>query len=164
MNQPTNEAVRSIVQRAVLGAYASEKSLFVEQAHERSMMFHIGRLLAHELSDWDKRWSVDVEYNRKHAQATIAKALQLGDRSPRVFPDLIVHDRTSSGANSNLLVVEAKRSSTPRSRRADYQKLRAFRSQLKFQNVVFLELRSAQAYCKWFDDETKEQDDLDPIN
>jgi hypothetical protein len=100
---------------AILMACEDDAVLFRRGASERSIMFRIGRYLAPvpEGRCPGRLW-VDCEYNRvaDPAQARIIKQIRL-DGVPAtkrsVFPDLIVHDRSGTSRDHNILIVEAKK-------------------------------------------------------
>jgi hypothetical protein len=99
---------------------------------------------------------VDCEYNRiaDPVNARVIKQVQL-DAVPgtkrSVFPDLIVHDRSGSSGDHNLLIVEAKKvPAGPRGVAFDLRKLEAYQSQLRYQYAVYLELGTPPQW-QWMD-------------
>jgi hypothetical protein len=64
-----------------------------------------------------------------------------------VFPDLVVHDRTSR--RRNLLALEAKHNPSLSDRRIDHRKLEAYRTVLGYKHAVFLELPAGGAPPLW---------------
>jgi hypothetical protein len=73
------------------------------------------------------------------------------DEQHSVFPDLIVHDRTGSASDHNILVVEAKKSpSGTRSVAFDRRKLKAYQRELSYQCAVYLELATNPRW-QWMD-------------
>lgn len=63
------------------------------------------------------------------------------DERRSVFPDLIVHDRSGSSSDHNVLIVEAKKfPSDTRSVAFDVRKLEAYQRELLYQHAVYLEL------------------------
>lgn len=160
MNNTTQEVVRSALGEAVYRAYTNEWRLFNEEAHERSILFHVGRYLAPIVKLWGLNLSVDLEYNRKCVDGGWApKRLRtwgvncrstLGDKS-LVYPDLIIHHRPTS--ERNVLVLEAKfdRSGDPvthRDRWCESCKLVNFIGDHHYQNAVYLEF-SKKFAPKW---------------
>ena len=136
---------------AARSAYAEERLLFTERAHERSIVFHIARRLAALVDVQLPGFSVDVEYDLWHSDGIegVKKVLRgcaaaedaSDDTEHDVYPDIAVHDRTGSTAEHNLLVVEVKKQET-RGHDIDRCKLRAFiRRPFGYQNAAFLMLR-----------------------
>ncbi|GAB4102999.1 hypothetical protein GCM10028790_20180 [Micromonospora taraxaci] len=132
--QPDEALVRSWLHSAVEDAYGGERQLFQERAHERSVVFHIARRLATRVEAWacdanSAGWSVDVEYDRWHPGDVewLKKRLRGldGHDENDVYPDLILHRRSGSSAEHNLLVVEVKKEGA-RGREHDLEKLRGF--------------------------------------
>lgn len=58
------DVLRATVLDAICAVYRHEGQLVRERAHERSILFHVGRHLAAALSGWPDPWDVDIEYNR----------------------------------------------------------------------------------------------------
>jgi hypothetical protein len=140
----TPGVVRAALRAAVLDTWDDDHDLFRNQAHERTIMFHVGRRLAKTVEDWPERWSVDLEYNRSGTAApTPSRTMQARANPKRVaarvrVPDLLVHRRVP-GAENNLLVVEAKL--VPRGRQQeDVQKLNEMIEELGYQNAVYVRL------------------------
>jgi hypothetical protein len=155
----TREWLEDELRRAILrAAYENDTVLFGRDACERSIMFRIGRYLAPIVEErWPGRLWVDCEYNRiaDPVQARVAKRVRgLGrvpDQQRSVFPDLIVHDRTGSSSDHNILVVEAKKSpANARSVAFDRRKLKAYQRELMYQNAVYLELARNPRW-QWMD-------------
>jgi len=151
---PGPDVVRAALQNAVAMAYEQDRQLFAERVNERSLIFHIGRYLAVEVAAWDKGLAVDLEYNRWHPQGLWAvrhkelAGFNVG-KNRRVYPDLIVHDRSGSSADHNVLVLEAKHDPSPRDRAFDYRKLAAFRNQFFYRQAVFLEFPIGGTGPRW---------------
>jgi hypothetical protein len=162
----TESLVEEMLQAAITVAHSSERILFAERAHERSIVFHIARHLADEVDRRLPGWSVDVEYDRWHPDdVTEADALKevkkrmwlarskapADDRSDvvadgadyedrDVYPDLIVHKRSGLSAEHDLLVVEVKKEET-RGHQEDRAKLQGFLDHpFYYQFAVFLVL------------------------
>ena len=103
----------------------NDAQLLVVNANERSMTHKLAEYLQQEFQGWN----VDCEYNRNRADV---KKLPLPRRrinwddleGRTVFPDIIVHHRTMS---DNLLVVEAKKSSSAINDAFDLGKLEQFK-------------------------------------
>ena len=113
-------------------------------ANERTMTHKLAEYLQQEFQEWD----VDCEYNRK------MKGLKKLPRPPNnfsgldfwhdtdaktIFPDIIVHKRMS---DENLLVIEAKKSSSVIKEDWDQAKLRAFKEQpYNYRTAFFVRFR-----------------------
>jgi hypothetical protein len=120
-------------------------------------MFRIGRYLAPVVEErCPGRLWVDCEYNRvaDPAQARVIKQVRLDgipDTKRSVFPDLIVHDRSGSSLDHNLLIVEAKKvPAVPRGVTFDLRKLEAYQRELFYQYAVYLELGTPPRW-RWMD-------------
>ena len=93
-------------------------------------------------------WSVDVEYDKWHRDGIEAVKKVLRRHEPAddgvgehdVYPDVVVHRRSGSTAEYNLLVVEVKKQESPGHDR-DRAKLRAFLMEpFCYQHAAFLTL------------------------
>jgi len=155
--------------RAILMACKDDAALFGRDACERSIMFRIGRYLAPAVEErWPGRLWVDCEYNRiaDDIKARVVKQVTglgpIPDDKRSVFPDLIVHDRSGSSRDHNILVVEAKKS--PGGRRGvayDHRKLKAYQRDLQYQYAVYIELRR-QPRWQWMDRDLQLRPVTDP--
>jgi hypothetical protein len=153
------------LRRAIVTTCDDDTVLFGRDASERSIMFRIGRYLAPVVEDrWPDRLWVDCEYNRiaDPVNERVIKQVKLDGvpgKKRCVFPDLIVHDRSGSSGDHNLLIVEAKK--IPAGRRGvafDLRKLAAYQSQLLYQYAVYLELGIPSRW-QWMD----RDQDLRPV-
>lgn len=134
------DVLRTTVRDAICAAYRYEGQLVRERAHERSILFHIGRHLAAALSGWPDPWDVHLEYNRAgdaDKPRRITKFLLATDgRLKRpVLPDRIIHRRGHTAVEANLLVMEAKKRECA-DRTVDYDKLRGFRNEFGYRVAV----------------------------
>lgn len=130
---------------AIHDAYEGEHILFAEQAHERSIVFHIARRLASYVDELLPGWSVDVDYDRWHPGAIdgIKKQLHLAGEPEEgdVYPDIVVHRRSGSTGQDNLLVAEVKKKSSPYRVGRDRKKLQAFMAEpFSYQHAVLIEI------------------------
>jgi hypothetical protein len=148
------ERLRRAVLTAMRMLYREDTSLLEERAHERSVMFHVGRRLAASVGRWNDGWHVDLDYNRASEPGTkterVRKYLPDSDREPdadgrhrrEVIPDLVVHRRLPPAAADtsavNLLVMECKWGSA--GRQADYGKLRGYQEVFGYRVAAHLEL------------------------
>lgn len=124
-------------------------------ANERSITHRLAMYLQEEFSDWD----VDCEYNRdgndpKELLLPVTDASERDTDAQTVYPDIIVHKR---GQQKNLLVIEAKKTSSPVSDTRDHTKLVEYRRQLKYAQALFLEFEVSShnpgvARAAWIDE------------
>jgi hypothetical protein len=146
LTQPEETPIGEWLRGAIRESYERDGQLFQERAHERSIVFQIARRLAERVEAGLPGWSVDVDYDRWHpdAIAALKKRLKLvGEPDDSdVYPDIIVHRRTGSSADDNLLVVEVKKEEAV-GRSRDIEKLQAFmRHPFLYQYALFVELPS----------------------
>ncbi len=129
--------VMSRVGDALRALLRNDGFLLENDANERS----ITHMFAVHLGIRFRGWHVDCEYNRdRHELKTLR--LPAADGVPEdeghartVFPDIIVHRR---GTRKNLLVIEAKKSTSRDSDDWDRVKLSAFVQQLHNRFAVFV--------------------------
>ena len=150
--QVDGQRLRATLWKAIRRVYECDAVLLRDRVQERSVLFHIGRHVAAAIDDWQDSWQVDLEYNRDSNRDTldrISKYLPVtpGRNEGAVLPDLIVHDRSESTADSNLLVMEPKYAAA--NRVVDYGKLRGFREVLRYRITVFLELQPHPQPPRW---------------
>ncbi len=155
---PHREWLEQELRRAILKACEDDSVLLGRGVCERSIMFRIGRYLAPVVEErWPGRLWVDCEYNRiahfLHARVVkqVAGLSSVPDEKRSVFPDLIVHDRSGSSSDHNILIVEAKKSPADDGRVAfDRRKLEAYQRELLYRYAVYLELGSEPRW-QWMD-------------
>jgi hypothetical protein len=149
---PTREWLESELRTAILTAYEKDKLLLGSDASERSIMFRIGHYLAPAIEERWRYLSVDLEYNRRADEMAKKRVRGLGsdpNKQRFVFPDLIVHDRTSK--DNNILIVEAKKTSADVADvQYDYEKLKAYKQYLMYQYAVYIEF-GTQPRWQWFE-------------
>ena len=107
-----------------------DRALLEVDANERSLTHKLAEHLQAEFLDWN----VDCEYNRNGALPKrlrgVEESVSTNDTDGKtVFPDIIVHRRKTA---SNLMVIEAKKSSTAGSS-TDKEKLRAYKAEHGYQ-------------------------------
>jgi hypothetical protein len=121
-------------------------SLLRLDAHERSICFRFALYLAEQFPEFD----VDCEYNRNHAEDDYLKRLKdknlfdIVGREPTfgdedglmIMPDIIVHIRDEP---MNLLVIEAKKTSSLISEHIDLFKLQAIKEELGYRFARFIQ-------------------------
>jgi hypothetical protein len=124
----------------------SDKRLLELDAHERSICFRFAVYLSEQFPEFD----VDCEYNRNHAEKDYRKRLhdknlfEIVGRQPRfgdedgfmVLPDIIVHIRDEA---MNLLVIEAKKTSSLIPEHIDLFKLNALKEELGYRFARFIQ-------------------------
>jgi hypothetical protein len=122
-----------------------DKSLFDDDASERAICHRLALYLQEAFPDFH----VDCEYNRHHNEGDLRKRLRSEDvlqaarREPKiedgdsvtVFPDIIVHRRNT---NDNLLVIEAKKTTSNVPDGYDKKKLVAYQTELGYRFGKFL--------------------------
>jgi hypothetical protein len=121
----------------------SDQYLLEFNLNERTISHRLALHLQRTLPEWD----VDCEYNRN--EDTI-KTLELPKNhipwndleAKTVFPDIIVHKR---GPGPNVLVIEMKKVGL--SPDFDYQKLRAYKSELGYAYACLIWIRTGRDGC-----------------
>jgi hypothetical protein len=122
-----------------------DRSLFDDDASERAICHRLALYLQEAFPDFH----VDCEYNRHHNETDFRKWLRSEDvlraagRGPEiedgdsvtVFPDIIVHRRNT---NDNLLVIEAKKTTSNVPDGYDKKKLVAYQTELGYRFGKFL--------------------------
>jgi hypothetical protein len=136
MKRPT---VERKVRRALAKLLACDRFLLENDVNERSVTHKLAEYLQGEFP----RWNVDCEYNRVGTEEAAKVLRGLGrcrgvvntddTHAQTVYPDVIVHKR---GRTTNLLVIEAKKDSSPVDRQCDLEKLDAYRRQLNYQFTI----------------------------
>jgi hypothetical protein len=126
-----NQALKFLCER--------DKFLFDDDASERAICHRLALYLQEVFPDFH----VDCEYNRHHNEDSLCKRLRAVDvlkaagRQPdigdgdsvTVFPDIIVHRRRT---NDNLLVIEAKKTTSSVPDGYDKKKLVAYQTELGY--------------------------------
>lgn len=124
--------------RALQCLLERDKHLLEVDVNERTITARLALYLQTELPNWH----VDCEYNRDGIEPKRLGHLDL-DPKPEdteartVFPDIVVHER---GTSNNYLVLELKKTSNTVPRTIDFTKLRGYRSQLRYEHAVFIEV------------------------
>jgi len=122
-----------------------DKILFENDASERSICHRLALYLEDEFPDFD----VDCEYNCDCNDPRLVKRLyseklleivrennpEFRGDSVTVYPDIIIHHRNT---NRNLLVIEAKKTTSGVSVEYDMEKLRAYKKELGYVFAKFL--------------------------
>jgi hypothetical protein len=118
----------------------TDRFLLENDVNERSITHKLAQYLQEEFFP---EWDVDCEYNRVGTEE-MAKKLDLkaepsctDDTHARtVYPDIIVHHRGKE--YENLLVIEAKKNSSPAGTSRDEEKLKAFGKELGYKYCVLV--------------------------
>ena len=124
--------VKDHVTRAMARVEKNDRHLLMIDVSERS----IAARLAMYLSERFKGHDVDVEYNRHGEDTKKLHDLIYDYGCPReredttVLPDVIVHRRGSD--DSNLLIIEMKKSTSREGVENDRRRIRAFRQELGY--------------------------------
>jgi hypothetical protein len=119
------DEVRSRVDAAYHSLLCHDAYLLEVDANERSITHKLAEYLQQEFPEWN----VDCEYNRdgllpKTLDHTFFREVSASDTDAQtVYPDIIVHRR---GSGRNLLVIEAKKSTTSSGTR-DADKLKGYK-------------------------------------
>lgn len=126
--------IAAIVERALGQLIAEQPALFDLDVTERALSHHLAIYLAAIVPGG---YDVDVEYNRhgavpKRLNLPPRDALDRELRATTVFPDILVHNRSTD--KDNLLVLELKKPGE--SLEYDELKLRAFRDQLGYEHTA----------------------------
>lgn len=141
---PESDEIRRKVQSAIDEFKQRDSVLLEIDVNERTMTHKLAEYLQQEFQGWD----VDCEYNRKIKD--LKKLLRPPNNSSgldfwedtdakTVYPDIIVHKRKS---DENLLVIEAKKSSSGVKEDWDKEKLRAFKEEpYNYRTAFFVRFR-----------------------
>jgi hypothetical protein len=149
---PTPADVQDAVVNALNRLLYDEGRLLWDNVNERTLTHRFAVYLEHEVDGWTEAgWSVDCEYNRDvRGGNDYAKTLNLNppgeagaadDDATTVYPDVIVHRRQTTGeAGANLLVVEFKKSTSPKDEQEwdRATKLPAYVAQLEYKYALFV--------------------------
>jgi len=134
----TTENPRALVRAAIEALLRDDRQLLVNDASEQAIAHHLAVHLAVRFPGWH----VDCEYNR-NMEVVKRLSYAIDGTGPtevhRVIPDVIVHRRNTT---TNLVVLELKKTTNPESDERDVRKLRAFRSELGYEEAGFYRLRA----------------------
>ena len=121
------EHVEERVCAALSKLLEKDHHLLKKDANERSITHRLGIYLQEMFPEWD----VDCEYNLDGHKPKRTNG--------RVFPDIIVHRR---GTKCNLLVIEAKKTTSSESDIYDLNKLCEFKEkeELRYKHALFIKL------------------------
>jgi hypothetical protein len=119
-----------------------DKILFDINSSERSISHKLGCYLQKEFEDWN----VDCEYNRSIKSDDMIKRVpnyiknckkSSISNNPLIYPDIIIHKRDS---NTNLAVIEIKKSPNNDEREYDILKIKAILKEFEYTYGVFIDL------------------------
>ncbi|SNR89010.1 hypothetical protein SAMN06265340_1143 [Desulfurobacterium atlanticum] len=131
--------------KALLEFLHKEKFLLQNDINERALTHKLALYLQNYFHDYD----VDCEYNRmmknneyikKTLNLPADEGIIISDTTQKtVYPDIIIHRRGNN--DNNLLVIEVKKSVNvnENERNFDFQKLKAFTEQLRYNLGLYLE-------------------------
>jgi DUF4097 and DUF4098 domain-containing protein YvlB len=116
--------IKDKVRNAIISLIRNDSFLLSADTNERTITHKFAEYLQREFP----AWHVDCEYNRHGAEI---KRIEAPDDKPEyddiegktVFPDIIVHLRNT---DENLLIVEAKKSTSRVGKDFDERKLKVF--------------------------------------
>lgn len=136
----SRDELEPLVNSALEALYEQELDILVQDVGERTICGSLACLLRPHFPGF----RTHVEYNRR-GSGVDPKNLEWPDGDgqltlQRVFPDIIVHQPGHD--RSNLLVIEVKKSTNSCSDEHDHAKLRQLCDQLRYQNGLFLRLRT----------------------
>lgn len=135
------EKLENVIRQSCNDLLNEQPMLFQQKAdiNERT----ISGELSSKIRDHITEFHTNCEYNRMTDDngVQIPKRINLDPNHPnpsRVFPDIIIH-RQDDG-NHNLLVIEIKMCWKNSKREKDFEKLRLYIEQLKYEFGLYLEL------------------------
>ena len=126
------QEVKGHVTRATARAAKDDRHLLMINVSERSIAARLAMYLREYFADYD----VDVEYNRHGEDTKKLHDLIYRHDCPRdrdgqtVLPDVIVHRRGTD--DSNLLIIEMKKSTSHEGVEKDRCRIQAFRKELGY--------------------------------
>lgn len=121
------------VMHAFAALIQNDHELLTYDVNERTICHH----LATHLQEVFPEHHVDVEYNR-HGMDPKRVELDPEHGRERVFPDVVVHRRGTD--ESNLLVMEVKKSTNPQPRSHDRRKLKCCVEEFGYDFAVLVDI------------------------
>jgi len=137
----TREQIEAKMHAALEILQQKDASLLENDVNERSLTHKLAEYLQKEFLDYH----VDCEYNRM----TDDNGVQIVKRFPpesvmtddtkgkTVYPDIIVHDRSSR--DRNLLILEVKKHADRQEKQRDVEKLRMYIDSLHYEHAYFID-------------------------
>jgi hypothetical protein len=167
MDLPELSEIQSKVRCSISELIEHDYYLLSHDVNERSISHRLAVYLGSKFVDWD----VDCEYNKQYNRI---KKVNLKNLKPNkmmsddtdgttVYPDIIIHKR--GACNSNLLVIEIKKSKNKKSSRNtqldnfDLEKLKAYKKDLIYKHALFLKFFTNKEIDLFYDE--KWDDDID---
>jgi hypothetical protein len=152
--------VKRKIESALNELRARDYFLLEADTNERSITHKLAEYLQQEFPQMD----VDCEYNRHGRETKIIQVprdnVNWDDTEARtVFPDIIIHKRGID--ESNLLVVEVKKSSNPQTREFDRIKLMAFTAypyNYQFGLLLEISVNGKPDKLQWYPKNVNEQE------
>ncbi len=153
------DEVKDYLEQATVRVEKEDCHLLMIDVSERCIAARLAMYLREYFADYH----VDVEYNR-HGEDK-KKLYDLLDRNDcrrdrddegqRVLPDVIVHQRGND--DSNLLIIEMKKSANKGDIEKDKRRIKAFRAELGYQfgALVVCETKGHSAiYFEWYEEDS----------
>jgi len=138
---PENMKIDDIIKKCCFTLFEKQPKLLSKNfdVNERTISAELSNVISQYFNDYE----VNCEYNRMTDEngLQIPKRIILdeGNINPElVYPDIIVHRQEDS--EHNLLVIELKINWKSDKKNFDYEKLKAFTSQLNYKYGLYLEL------------------------
>jgi hypothetical protein len=134
--------IEVLVKQAIDMLFTNDIFLLENDVNERT----ITHKLAEYIQGAFENWHVDCEYNKNYQNSELlqknlllprnSKKVDIDDLEAKtVYPDIIVHGR---GTDSNLLVMEVKKSTSTQSIDFDTLKLHQYKKELHYKYALFL--------------------------
>jgi hypothetical protein len=139
-NEYNKEAIESKVKIALDKLFRNDSLLLRNDANERSISHKLAEYIQTEFIGWH----VDCEYNRdnhypKKLLNKVKNVKTDNDQGHTVYPDIIIHHRNT---NSNLLVIEIKKTTNNDKGDSDHEKLEAFKKELCYKYSLFIKFKT----------------------
>ncbi|GFE84411.1 hypothetical protein GCM10011487_64110 [Steroidobacter agaridevorans] len=139
-------AIGAALTGAIGQLFENQIAYLKRDVKEETIAARLAQYLAPHFDGFD----IDVEYNK---MGDIPKQVAWNEKPELVYPDLIVH---IAGTETNILVMELKKDSNPKSKDGDIRKLRAYRRELGYLHALFIrfgvrERAGTISECEWVD-------------
>jgi hypothetical protein len=141
-------AIGEAVADAIRRLFERQIAYLKRDVKEETIAARLAVYLAPHFAKYD--YDIDVEYNK---MGDVPKQVAWNEKPELVYPDIIVQ---KAGTTTNILVMELKKDSNPRSKDDDIRKLRAYRRELGYLHALFIrfgarEQAGAISECEWVD-------------
>lgn len=117
----TEAEIKEAFVGAVKRFYDKEERMLKDDVCERALAFRLGL----DVVAMFPQFTVHSEYNKAHDRYGVAQAKEIPGKI-HTYPDLIVVDGVGQGSDSNILMVEIKKSKNKADITSDLDKLRWF--------------------------------------